>query len=209
MKKRPTKVERGTAVAMLPRVKLLAGTTAVELTDQELLATLLKTSTRDCNVLELVGRILKQFGSLYDLSTADWRELKQVYGLGTVRSLELYSMFEFGRRAIRRPISDFKKEPFDSAVKRGTQLTQAQEKAAKLAAKGLIEALEAHKSKVFTEEWFKYQTAKESVYGFIQDTLAGPLDGFFDKQLFVSGSQGVYNLFLDRAINGEEVIHAA
>lgn len=116
-RRRPTKVERETAVAMLPREKLLAGTAAAELTDQELLATLLKTGTRDCNVLELAGRILKQFGSLYDLSIADWRELKQVYGLGTVRSLELYSMFEFGRRAIRRPISDFKKEPFDSAAK--------------------------------------------------------------------------------------------
>ena len=47
---------RETAAALLPREKLLAGTTAAELTDQELLATFLKTGTRDCNVLELAGR---------------------------------------------------------------------------------------------------------------------------------------------------------
>ena len=117
MRKRSTKVMRETAAALLPREKLLAGTTAAELTDQELLATFLKTGTRDCNVLELAGRILRQFGSLYDLSVADWRELKEVYGLGTVRSLELYSMFEFGRRAIRRPLADFRQAPFDSAAK--------------------------------------------------------------------------------------------
>lgn len=117
MAKKKTKVERETAEVMLPRERLLAGTSAAELTDQELLAILLKTGTPKYNVLELSGRILKQFGSLYDLSIADWRELKEVYGLGIVRSLELYSMFEFGRRAIRRPVADFQKEPFDSAEK--------------------------------------------------------------------------------------------
>lgn len=102
---------------MLPREKLLSGTTAAELTDQELLAVLLKTGTHDCNVLELSRNILKHFGSLYDLSIADWRELKGVDGIGTVRSLELYSMFEFGRRAIRRPTGDFQKERFDTPGK--------------------------------------------------------------------------------------------
>lgn len=115
--RKESKIVRETAAAMLPREKLLSGTTAAELTDQELLATLLKTGTKDCNVLELAGKILKEFGSLYDLSIADWRELKEVHGLGTVRSLELYSMFEFGRRAIRRPIADFQKTPLDSAAK--------------------------------------------------------------------------------------------
>ena len=114
---RETKVVRETAAAMLPREKLLSGTTAADLSDQELLAVLLKTGTRDCNVLELSGRILKQFGSLYDLSLADWRELKDVPGLGPVRSLELYSMFEFGRRAIKQPIQDFQKVPLDSPDK--------------------------------------------------------------------------------------------
>lgn len=113
----PTKVMRDTATAMLPREKLLSGTSAAELTDQELLAILLKTGQRGCNVLELAGKTLKQFGSLYDLSIADWRELKKVNGLGTVRSLELYSMFEFGRRAIKQPIQDFQKEPLDSPDK--------------------------------------------------------------------------------------------
>ena len=117
MANRISKVERETAAVMLPREKLLSGTTAAELTDQELLATLLKTGTKDCNVLELSRRILKEFGSLYDLSIADWRELKKVHGLGTVRSLELYSMFEFGRRAIKQPISDYQKTPIDSADK--------------------------------------------------------------------------------------------
>lgn len=112
-----SKVVRETAATMLPREKLLSGTTAAELSDQELLAVLLKTGTKDCNVLDLAGRILKQFGSLYDLSLADWRELKTVHGLGEVRSLELYSMFEFGRRAIKQPVQDFQRAPIDSADK--------------------------------------------------------------------------------------------
>ncbi len=112
-----TKVVRESGVVMLPREKLLSGTTAAELTDQELLAVLLKTGTKDCNVLDLSRNILKEFGSLYDLSIADWRELKNVHGLGIVRSLELYSMFEFGRRAIKQPVQDFQKEPLDSAKK--------------------------------------------------------------------------------------------
>lgn len=115
--KRETKIMRESAAAMLPREKLLSGTTAAELSDQELLAVLLKTGTRDCNVLELAGKILKQFGSLYDLSIADWRELRTVHGLGEVRSLELYSMFEFGRRAIKQPVQDFQKAPIGSAAK--------------------------------------------------------------------------------------------
>ena len=112
-----TKVVRESGVAMLPREKLLSGTAASELTDQELLAILLKTGTRDCNVLQLAGEILRNFGSLYDLSIADWRELKTIHGLGLVRSLELYSMFEFGRRAIKQPVQDFQKQPLDSAQK--------------------------------------------------------------------------------------------
>lgn len=117
MSKRETKIVRETAANMLPREKLLMGATASELTDQELLAVLLKTGTKDCNVLDLAGNILKQFGSLYDLSIADWQELKRVHGLGEVRSLELYSMFEFGRRAIKQPVPDFQKAPLDTPEK--------------------------------------------------------------------------------------------
>ena len=42
-----SKVVRETAAMMLPREKLLSGTTAAELSDQELLAVLLKTGTKD------------------------------------------------------------------------------------------------------------------------------------------------------------------
>lgn len=113
---RVAKVVRETAEAMLPREKLLHGTSAAELTDQELLAVLLKTGTKHCNVLELAGRILQHFGSLYEIAIADWRELREVPGLGTVRSLELYSMFEFGRRGIRPPLRDYQLQPMTSAA---------------------------------------------------------------------------------------------
>lgn len=115
--KRVAKVVRETAEAMLPREKLLRGTSAAELTDQELLAVLLKTGTKNCNVLELAGKLLQHFGSLYELAIADWRELRELHGLGTVRSLELYSMFEFGRRGIRPPIRDYQLQPMTSAAR--------------------------------------------------------------------------------------------
>ena len=47
-----------------------------------------------------------------------------------------------------------------------------------------------------------------NILGFILLRLKR-LDGYFDKALFISGLQGIYNLFLDRAINGEAIIHAA
>lgn len=112
------------------------------------------------------------------------------------------------QRAVREGLTSQQLEVYDILCQ-GKKLTEAQQRAAKLAAKGLIDAIKQHQDEVFTVEWFKYQADKETVYSFIQDELAGPLDGYFDKNLFVIGSQEIYNLFLDRAINGEELIRVA
>ena len=138
------------------------------------------------------------------------------YNAGTAESEQAFEdlmkllkeMKDEEKRAEREHLTDQQLEIYDILCQ-GKRLTAAQEKAAKLAAVGLVQALTEHKGEVFTEEWFKYQPAKESVFGFICDTLAGPLEGYFDHPLFATGSQGVYNLFLDRAISGEEVLHVA
>lgn len=68
------------------------------LSDQELLAILLRTGTAQMNVMELAGRVLSVFPSLFDLKLASRDELQQISGVGQVKALELLAMIELGGR---------------------------------------------------------------------------------------------------------------
>lgn len=68
------------------------------LSDQELLAILLRTGTAQMNVMELAGRVLSVFPSLFDLKLASRDELQQISGVGQVKALELVAMIELGGR---------------------------------------------------------------------------------------------------------------
>ncbi len=68
-----------------------------KLTDEELLAVLLRTGARGRNVLELAGDLLRRFGRA-DIAKARYAELRAVPGLGPARACEVLAAFELGRR---------------------------------------------------------------------------------------------------------------
>ncbi len=68
------------------------------LSNQELLAILLRTGSKPYNVLELSGLILNTFPNLYELKSASLNELQQIRGVGKIRAIELKAMMELGSR---------------------------------------------------------------------------------------------------------------
>lgn len=68
------------------------------LSDQELLAILLRTGQHPYNVLEVAGTLLKKFGGLALLRQATLAELEAVRGIGRVKALEIKALIELGRR---------------------------------------------------------------------------------------------------------------
>lgn len=82
-----------------PREKL-AKYGAGKLTDAELLAILLRTGTKELNVLKLAQKILKKFEGkqIVDLTIAD---LKTIHGIGTVKASEIIACFELGKRMLK------------------------------------------------------------------------------------------------------------
>ena len=80
----------------LPRERLIEyGEQA--LSNQELLAILLRTGSAPYNVMELSGLLLAAFPSLYELKAATLQELQMVRGVGKIRAIELKAMMEFVR----------------------------------------------------------------------------------------------------------------
>ena len=70
------------------------------LRDEDLLAIILRTGTRGCNVLELSSLLLRHYGSLHELSKASPEELAELKlpGLGAVKVVELSAVLEIARR---------------------------------------------------------------------------------------------------------------
>lgn len=71
-----------------------------KLTSPELLAILLRTGTKDCNVLELSKKILQKFPT-EKLLNASIKELSEIHGLGKVKACEIIACLEFGRRILK------------------------------------------------------------------------------------------------------------
>lgn len=81
-----------------PRERLEAGGPAA-LSDQELIALLLRTGARGRNAVDVAADLLSQSGSLLSLSMARVEELARVAGLGEAKGACLVAAFELGRRA--------------------------------------------------------------------------------------------------------------
>lgn len=81
----------------MPRERLLErGVNA--LSDQELLAILLRTGTKEMNVIELAGKVLTHFPNLFELKQADLPELLSIKGIGQIKAVELQAAMELGYR---------------------------------------------------------------------------------------------------------------
>lgn len=80
-----------------PRERLLeSGEQA--LSNQELLAIVLRTGSHPYHVMEVAGLILAKFPTLYDLKMATLPELQQIRGVGQVKAIEIRAMIELGTR---------------------------------------------------------------------------------------------------------------
>lgn len=71
-----------------------------KLTNPELLAILLRTGTKGINVVELSKKILSKFPK-NKLPSADFKELKNTFGLGKTKACEIMACFELGRRLLK------------------------------------------------------------------------------------------------------------
>ena len=71
-----------------------------KLSDAELLAILLRTGTKDQNVVELAKKILRKFPQ-EKLLSADFFELKKTFGLGAVKACEILACMELGKRLLK------------------------------------------------------------------------------------------------------------
>lgn len=89
-----------TPLSSFPRERLLEyGVQA--LSNQELLAILLRTGSKKYNVIELSGLVLTTFSNLYELKNATLYELQQISGVGQIKAIELKAMIELGYRIHR------------------------------------------------------------------------------------------------------------
>ena len=83
--------------SLLPRERL-AQEGVEALSNQELLAILLRTGTRQASVFEIAQKVLSNLSSLTDLKKMTLQELQSLSGIGRVKALELQAMIELGLR---------------------------------------------------------------------------------------------------------------
>ena len=83
--------------SLLPRERL-AKEGVEALSNQELLAILLRTGTRQASVFEIAQKVLSNLSSLTDLNKMTLQELQSLSGIGRVKAIELQAMIELGHR---------------------------------------------------------------------------------------------------------------
>ena len=83
--------------SLLPRERL-AKEGVEALSNQELLAILLRTGTRQASVFEIAQKVLSNLSSLTDLKKMTLQESHSLSGLGRVKAIELQAMIELGHR---------------------------------------------------------------------------------------------------------------
>ena len=83
--------------SLLPRERL-AKEGVEALSNQELLAILLRTGTRQASVFEIAQKVLSNLSSLTDLKKMTLQELQSLSGIGRVKAIESQAMIELGHR---------------------------------------------------------------------------------------------------------------
>ena len=71
------------------------------LSDSELLSIILKTGTKDKNVLELAFDVLKKY-PLSEITNATLPSLIKINGIGEVKALEILTILELGKRIYKK-----------------------------------------------------------------------------------------------------------
>ena len=84
----------------LPLQKCISGEEVKNLSDLELLAIIIGTGSRNCDVLDLSSNMLKEFGGLLGILNAGLREISGNFGMGIKKAIRIHAAFEIGRRVI-------------------------------------------------------------------------------------------------------------
>ena len=87
--------------SLLPRERLVREGVGA-LSNQELLAILLRTGTKQANVFEIAQKVLNQLTCLTDLKKMSLQELQTLSGIGRVKAIELQAVMELGYRIHKR-----------------------------------------------------------------------------------------------------------
>ena len=81
---------------------------ALALSDKEILAILLRTGTKNQNVIELSDMILKDMGGITKLRDATLTELMKHKGVGQEKAIHILANIEFARRIYATNVLDVK-----------------------------------------------------------------------------------------------------
>lgn len=87
-----------------PRERLLAHG-AGKLSDAELLAIFLRVGVKGKSAVDLARDLLKHFGSLNSLFTAQATEFASIHGMGDAKYAQLQAVLELARRALREEMA--------------------------------------------------------------------------------------------------------
>ena len=79
---------------------------ASALGDNELLALVLGSGSRDLDALELANRLIGHAGGLHGLTRAGIGDLRHVQGIGRARASQVLAAVELGRRTLMRAVAD-------------------------------------------------------------------------------------------------------
>ena len=79
---------------------------AQSLSNQELIAILLRTGTKEESVLHLANRVLTYFEQLHELKHATIEEIISIKGIGEVKATQLLAAVELGRRLAQKQVNE-------------------------------------------------------------------------------------------------------
>jgi DNA repair protein RadC len=88
-----------------PRERLLKYG-ANNLSNEDLIAILLRCGTKNINVKELSNQILMKIKTIDDLNTLGFNELKDIKGMGNVKIITLLAAIELGKRVSNKTIKE-------------------------------------------------------------------------------------------------------
>jgi DNA repair protein RadC len=97
----PKMMIRDVHIADRPRERLVRQG-APSLSNQELIAILLRTGTKDESVLVLANRVLSSFDKIQDLRDATVEEFTKINGIGNAKAVQLLAAAELGKRLYQK-----------------------------------------------------------------------------------------------------------
>lgn len=88
-----------------PREKLI-NIGAENLSDKEILAIILRTGTKNTNVIDLANNILNTIGGINNLKYVTYNELIKYKGVGTAKAIDILATLELSKRIFTEKIND-------------------------------------------------------------------------------------------------------